>query len=541
MSAAAVQSVIDRSPERGGAYALQLAVANRSNAEGEGCWLDLPRLAQDARLTVKRARDLLDGLLAAGRLSVIPGGGPRGMDTLKLHLPPVKITDHTWDAMREARVAAKRAAGKTRLGQPRPAPLARENFSPSEAVSWQEVADFFSLPEENFSPIWENFSPIWEIFSLSAPLPAAPSAEKPGPLRSLRPCTEVVIESASDPCAPEAARASEPAAGELGGEVDNWGGAEEEHPLTEGWDEADERLFGGLDDDAADLPLGPDGPAPDGAVSLEGLSDSLEPHLEAGNEEEPATDTEKVPAPAARAERAGPGSPVYERLEALCGGGIKHPLLPGLLGEKTRGDNPRGLWLALTLGEIEDARLEAKRRANAGEAVFRTALIDALDALADGGSLTPAPRERPRFLAHEERPRPGDGDADVRKNPYRAGQRVRLDGALGVIVGATADARQATVTVDLDTGEREVLTGKDFGRLRDVLGSAPPPPAPVNSLVGTLWQHKQTGAVLRVVSVTHGRPTTDDGTTWGAFGATALKTHAAPLSQPLPAPDHGAA
>ncbi|ABW35054.1 hypothetical protein Dgeo_3013 (plasmid) [Deinococcus geothermalis DSM 11300] len=510
MSLQAMVQVIERCPEKGGEYVVLLALANRADERGRGVWYDPARLAFEARMTPQHFRVVLGKLLAGGRVLFEPGAGPQGRDLLHLNLPAHRLTCETWDKLGEARRATKRACARKPLGRPagrknknRPGTERNASFPAGNVEPGAERNAFWPLRDLNLSPKRNvSFSEKKKFFPENA-LPYRPGAAfsaRYSPVRSLK---EVVIELVGDAREAEAAGASGLAAGKLPDPLDHQGGEEEQNTdraggnlstspddlgLTsdaEAWDEADDLLFGSPGAPVAGL--APDGAAPGGAEDAD-LPDSPEnDDLEAGNVSGTATSTENLP-PARRGGRAAPGSPVYERLKALCGGSIQNPNIVGLLKEKTRADNPRELWLALTLAEIEDARVEAQARAQRGEVTFRTALLEALDGLVDGSGVTRP--EKPAFIPFDQRPRPGDGGAGVRKLPYRDGQRVRCDGRLGVVVAATADARQATVTVDLDDGERMVLTGeRDFLRLRDALDAPPPPPPTHNSTtpVGSRW------------------------------------------------------
>lgn len=138
-------------------------------------------------------------------------------------------------------------------------------------------------------------------------------------------------------------------------------------------------------------------------------------------------------------------------------------------------------------------------------------------------------------LPYDQQVRPSDGSSDVRKCNFAEKMRVHLAGRLGVVVSVTADAVQASVTVDFDDGGREVLTGVTLAPLREVLDRAAPPPPPTLELntaypVGSRWRHKVSGALLTVIRVQAASPTTKDAEgnelDWPAFGAGALKNQA---------------
>ncbi|MCD0168032.1 hypothetical protein [Deinococcus sp. 23YEL01] len=291
----------------------------------------------------------------------------------------------------------------------------------------------------------------------------------------------------------------------------------------EDWTEEDDRLFNLTS--SVDEQGTPDGVSPTGE-GLPTLTPSLD-HAQGMQEPEPVTDLEQVP-PAART-AAEPGSPVYERLVALCGGGLKNPNLLNLLGELTRGGNPRTLWLTLSLAQVEQARESAQARRE--EVPFRTGLLEALDAAADGDAPIPAPRAaRLTFRDHEQTPRPGDGNTAPKPNPWQVRQRIRLDGdRLGIVVSTSADARQASVTVDLDDGTRVGLLSTEFKRLTNAPDA--PPAITEHPLMGTTWRLASTGAIVTVETVRAGRPTTSDGTTWPPFGAASLARMATQIEQ----------
>ncbi|WP_199084206.1 hypothetical protein [Deinococcus sp. UR1] len=527
MSLQAMVNVIERCPEKGGEYTALLALANRADELGRNIWYDPERIAFESRQTTKNLEVVLGKLLARGRVSIEPGAGPRGMDLIHLHLPPHKLTRERWAELTAARVADKRAAGKTRLGKPRARKnvelgTRNEDFSQAQKTELGTRNEDFSQAEtvDSGTKI-EDFSEIREKSSQENTLPARPSADFPAPYSPLQSLKEVVIELASDPLPAESASEAAPAGGPDQTNDDNLGD----------WTEEDDRLFGD------DLDLGeqgtPDGVAPDGA-GLVDLSDSQEP-AEGLQDAQTATGIEQVPA--ARRAAAEPGSAEYERLVALCGGSVKNPNLTGLLGELTRGGNSRRLWLTLSLDEIEQAREYAQARR--AEVPFRTGLLEALDAAVDGDAPTP-PRARLTFRDHEQAPRPGDGDTAPKANPWQVRQRVRLDGdKLGVVVGVNADARQASVTVDLDSGQRVSLVGTQFRRLSDA-PDAPSAPSAAHPLVGTAWQLASTGKIVTVTDVRLGSPVTDDGTKWPPFGAASLSRMATQVEANAPS-DHGAA
>lgn len=490
-------AVIDRAPEKGGEYTALLALANRADDAGRNVWYDPERIAFESRQTTKNLEIVLGKLLAKGRISIDPGMGPQGKDLIHIHLPQHKLTRDHWNQMTEARVAGKRAAGKTTLGRPR---------KPKNGLSAGN--EKFSTPEitepgagnENFSPAssvdsgtkTEKFSPNREKFSTKMTPPYRLAGRFPTPYSPVQSFLSV-IKLASDPRVTCAARATDLATPLIENESDDWG--DEDHKL-----------------------FSPDGEAPTGAASHE-VTPSLD-QPEGVQEAETATDLPKVPPAPARVP-AEPGSPEHERLTALCGGGVRNPNLPKLLIEPTRGGGKRAAWLLLSLADIERAHEYAQQARVAGQ-VYRTALLDALDAAVDGTTLPEHPTaERvtaPRIPV-EQQARPGDGGTTTRPNPWQMHDRVTVRGQLGVVVGSVADARQALVTVDLDNGKRVVLTSTQFDLL---VASDEPMPKNEHPLIGTTWQLRS-GQLVTVTGVRAGRPITSDGTTWPPFGASSLE------------------
>lgn len=515
MSNKHVTQVLDCCPEKGSELCVLIVLANRANKDGGGIWADIPEhMARAARVNVKTYKRILQRLIQRGRVQVNElERSPRGGATLRLTLPTQPITAQRWEEIIEAKRADKRTRCKT-LGRPKQ----NKTFQPAAASSdqFEELRRNFLFQEEN------NLFPKWNYLFHQIPPFSALSAVNLSPYY---PCTThitVVNKVVYNARAREAGgELIEPLSGECCDNNKNLDLKKEATESTDAWLHDDDWLDE-LQAIANQIPHMPEHFAASAAAQSAELDEEFDPLFEVFS---PAKDVdaqheEKCSAAAGAAEpvavervAALVGSPEWKRLEALCGGGGRNPYLPSLLEHTTPSGHPRSqAWLKLTLDEIERAREAGHVEHQSGRAnSWRGGFIFMLDTISDEVLCLQA-----KVMPKGATPIPGR----PRPNPWRVGQRVACKGELGVIASAFADARQASVVIDLDDDRRITLMEAQFVHL--VVSDAPLPVRSGMYPIGSVWRDNETGETFTVEAVEAAKPRTTDGQVWPAFGKNAL-------------------